>query len=153
MKSNNDFDDLTKELKKMYNVVLEGTNETIEKVAKSGAKKMRNWLSEKGSRPNGIMPKETHGLKLANYSKPLEWNDYFSSWTTKIIKGRYPNDTTSGIVYNKKYTLVHLLENGHIVISHGEPVAVTHAFPHVAPVMDYCAEQADIEIQKMIKGL
>lgn len=162
MISNNEkqIEELSKELKKMYNVVIKGTEEIVDKATKSGAKEMRNWQGNRGTRPQWSYPKVTNGLKLAKFSEPNDWDEYFSSWKAHVEKPRYPTDSTNGVIYagkssggKQKYSMVHLLENGHIVVSHGKPVAVTHAFPHVQPIYEYCNDLVDDLIKKELKNL
>lgn len=145
------LEEISKQLKKVFNVVLNGSTEAIEKVTRAGAKEMRTrWGSE---RPDWGLPTNLSLPLAKTFSKPKDWKDYFSSWTSHTEKSRYPDELSKGTIYSKKYPLVHLLENGHVVVRNGVPTSVTHAFPHVAPIKNYCSELVEQELEKVMKKL
>lgn len=63
---------------------------------------------------------------------------YAKSWTMKKTKKRLQVES---VVYSKKYSLTHLLENGHPIVRNGKVVGRAKAEPHIGKVNDYVQEE------------
>lgn len=76
--------------------------------------------------------------RLGNYSK---------NWTSKKVEGKR-------VIYNRKYQLTHLLENGHNVVKNGKVVGVAPAQPHIKPVEEWVQDEFENKIKvKISEGL
>ena len=71
-------------------------------------------------------------------TSPKRTGKYASSWESKKDK------KNNYIIYNTRYQLTHLLENGHATRGGGRSTA---AQPHIAPA----EERADEQIQNLLK--
>lgn len=71
-------------------------------------------------------------------TSPKKTGEYASSWSTKVTRssGRLIGVT----VYNKRYQLTHLLENGHVIVNKKGEYGRTRPIKHIEP-----AEQEGIQ--------
>ncbi len=71
-------------------------------------------------------------------TSPKRTGEYASSWSTKVTRssGRLIGVT----VYNKRYQLTHLLENGHVIVNKKGEYGRTRPIKHIEP-----AEQEGIQ--------
>lgn len=78
-------------------------------------------------------------------TSPRKTGEYAKSWKVKRGKG---NERT---VYNKKYQLTHLLENGHIVRNAKGTYGRTNGIKHIAPVEEWASEELPREIERELQ--
>lgn len=75
---------------------------------------------------------------------------YAKSWKVKVVyQNRYESRVT---VYNSKYQVSHLLENGHQLRQGGRLVGHVEARPHVAPVQQWTEETFLRECEEVLKS-
>lgn len=76
--------------------------------------------------------------KTLRNTSPKRTGEYASSWSTKVTRssGRLIGVT----VYNKRYQLTHLLENGHVIVNKKGEYGRTRPIKHIEP-----AEQEGIQ--------
>lgn len=119
-----DFIDISKILNSYADGVKELIEEATRDVVKEGASRLKQT-------------KNTYKVRSGEYNK---------SWTYKVQK-KY--DEVEGTVYSRSphYRLTHLLEKGHATRNGGR----TRAFPHIAPVNDYCCKTYEKEVTNIIK--
>lgn len=113
--------------------VQEAINQTIEKIGKETAKRVR------AESPKGYSGKYAKGWRYR--AKKVEVDGSFST-----------------VVYNASYGwLTHLLENGHPIISKGAVVGYAKPQPHIAPVSEWVQTEGvkmlTDAIQKEIQNL
>ena len=76
---------------------------------------------------------------------------YAKGW--RYERGKKVRGVTMSYVRNKTDPqLTHLLEYGHPIVRNGKVVGNADAKPHIAPVADWVAEEANKRIQKSIGG-
>lgn len=76
-------------------------------------------------------------------SKKIKPEEYKKGWRCTVEEERGAIQVT---VHNKKYQLVHLLENGHL---NRDGTTRARAFPHVKQAEEF----AEKEVEKLLKGL
>lgn len=86
--------------------------------------------------------------KLKNTS-PKKTGKYARAWKVKTEKGSANIDKV--VVYNKRYQLTHLLENGHVVRNKKGTYGRAPAQPHIAPVNEWAADELPREIERELK--
>lgn len=84
----------------------------------------------------------TKTLRAESRSK-FEGNDYASGWTNEVEKGRM---YSVGTIYNKHYSLPHLLEYGHAVIRGGRKIGEAKPHEHIAPVAEKLVKEFEKEL-------
>jgi len=84
---------------------------------------------------------------------PEKTGGYAKAWTYKVQNPR--TTRVECVIYNKKYPLTHLLENGHAnVTKGGRTVGWVKANPHIAEVNDYAQELYEAKLKVRIsKGI
>lgn len=82
--------------------------------------------------------------RLKNTS-PRKTGDYAKSWAVKKGKGN------ERIVYNKRYQLTHLLENGHVIVNAKGTYGRTNGIKHIAPVEEWASEELPREIERELQ--
>mgnify|MGYP003319927550 CR=1 FL=1 len=85
-------------------------------------------------------------VKDLKKNSPKKSGKYSKSWKKKIEKSRIGSNC---VIYNEKYYLTHLLENGHANRDGGR----TPAKPHIAPVNESIQKDFEEEIEKGIAKL
>jgi hypothetical protein len=76
---------------------------------------------------------------------------YAKGW--KYERGKKVRGVTMSYVRNAKDPqLTHLLEFGHPIVRNGVTVGNADPIPHIAPVAEWVAEEANKRIQKSIGG-
>jgi len=85
----------------------------------------------------------TKALRQESKSK-FSGNDYASGWTNEVEKGRM---YSVGTIYNKHYSLPHLLEYGHAVIRGGRKIGEAKPHEHIAPVADKLVKEFEQELR------
>lgn len=76
---------------------------------------------------------------------------YAKGWTYE--RGKKVKGVTMSYVRNKKDPqLTHLLEFGHPIVRNGTTVGNADPIPHIAPVAEWVAEEANKRIQNKIGG-
>lgn len=89
--------------------------------------------------------------KLKSVSLSHNWRSYASGW--RYQKQKQNRDNVAKIYNGKHGSLTHLLENGHEIISHGQATGKrTRAFPHIAAVDAWLAEQLPKDVEKAIQN-
>lgn len=90
--------------------------------------------------------------RLKTVSLAHGWRKYSSAWKYDRKGGK---QAKGAVIYNGKYgPLTHLLENGHEIISHGQSTGQrTRAFPHIAQVDAYVAQELPKEVEKAIQEI
>lgn len=87
-------------------------------------------------------------IKLKNTS-PVgagTWGGHYArKWKVKIVSGKR-------VIYNEKYQLTHLLENGHDVISNGKAVGHVSGQPHIKPVEEWVQDEFEELLTREIEG-
>lgn len=119
---NNNLDLVSKILREYTDEIQEGINQVAKEVADEGVNKLRG-------------EKSTYQVRTGKYNQ---------GWQQKTEVGaRYVHATIS----NKVYSLTHLLEYGHATRNGGR----TRAFPHIAPVEEYCNKEFTKRVEEVIK--
>lgn len=78
-------------------------------------------------------------------------DDYAKKWT-KRIDGKHTRHPTA-VLYNKKYPLTHLLENGHVKVLWGTRTNdFVGAREHIAPVNEWIQSKFENDIRIIISG-
>lgn len=105
-----------------YNqTVQDATDKSIKAAARESVQKLKNTSPK---RPGG--------------------GEYAKSWTTK--------KTSNGVVvYNKRYQLTHLLENGHVIRNKKGTYGRAPAHPHIAPVEAWAANDLPNRIKRELE--
>lgn len=105
--------------------VRDATNNSMDKVSKEAASKLRN-------------------------TSPKRTGDYAKSWRVK--KKRIWNGINEVTVYNKDhYQLTHLLENGHVVRNKKGTYGRAPAIKHIAPVEQWAKDEVVAKIEKELE--
>lgn len=129
-----DIDDLTKALQE---IATRSSKEVVDKIHRGIDRISRETLRK---------VKEKSPV-YEGKSKKLKNGEYQKSWITSTLDR---NGIHRKTVHNKKYQLVHLLENGHDLIdSNGEKYGCSPAKEHVATGADY----AEKEVDALLEGL
>lgn len=118
-------DNLSDEIVKSLKEYSDGTRDKVEKVIAKVGRKVLNDLKN-----NPVIPERTGGYKKGFRLKKYKYDGVF-----KIV------------VYNKRYQLTHLLENGHIMPQGGR----SRAFPHwhqAQAIADKAADRIKEALQK-----
>lgn len=105
--------------------VLNALVEATDEVAKQTVTELKQ------TSPKQTSPKQTGGK-------------YAKSWTKQKAKRTTLSATST--VYNRRYQLTHLLENGHATRNGGR----TKAYPHIAPAEDKLPEKLYTELKKRL---
>lgn len=85
---------------------------------------------------------------------PKSSNEYASGWSVR--KEYESNSSISLVVFNsKKPSIIHLLENGHPIVSKktGKVIGYAKAHPHVAPGRDAAEKKLNQDLAKDIGGI
>lgn len=98
-------------------------DEVSEEVAKEAVKKLKS-----------VSPVGTGAWK----------GHYARKWKAKKVDGKF-------VVYNEKYQLTHLLENGHDVVSHGKVAGHVPGKPHIKPVEEWVQEEVPKKLEEAIE--
>lgn len=78
-------------------------------------------------------------------TSPKRSGEYAKKWSMKVAKEN--STSVEVVVYDKRYSLVHLLEKGHQLKKGGRSIGAVKPMEHVAPVQ----EKLEIELEKGIK--
>lgn len=129
-----DIDDLTKALQE---IATRSSKEVVDKIHR-GIDRISRETLRKVTEKSPVYKGKSKKLKNGEYQK---------SWITSTLDRNGMHRKT---VHNKKYQLVHLLENGHDLIdSNGEKYGCSPAKEHVATGADY----AEKEVDALLEGL
>ena len=117
-------EDLEGELSKILSDYADVTAEGMKKAVRKAGNSVRKEISE-------TAPKKT--------------GRYAKSWSVKTVKN---SGHEIGVVVHSKnrYSLTHLLENGHALRNGGR----ARAFPHIAPAEEHALTQLETDIRKEI---
>ena len=83
-------------------------------------------------------------VKQLKATSPKHCGRYAEGW------GRKRDKAHKVVVYNKRYQLTHLLENGHNIVKKGKVVGFAPARVHIKPVEEMVQEEFPIQIEKML---
>lgn len=103
--------------------VEDATNSAIDSVSREAVQKLKNTSPK---RPGG--------------------GEYANGWTRKKGNGRV-HDVT---IYNRKYQLTHLLENGHVIRNEYGTFGRTNGIKHIAPVEEWASNELPSEIERKL---
>ncbi len=78
-------------------------------------------------------------------TSPKRSGEYAKKWSMKVAKEN--STSVEVVVYDKRYSLVHLLEKGHQLRKGGRSIGEVKPMEHVAPAQ----EKLEIELEKGIK--
>lgn len=88
--------------------------------------------------------------KLREKTNGGSWKEYPRTWKATEETDR---TSTKSIIHNTKhYRLAHLLEFGHAIKRGGRTVGEASAFPHIADVDDWAADELPKRIEREIGG-
>lgn len=128
---------------------------SVEEFSKILAQRCKDYTDEICKKvETGIAKIGKENAKEAKDTSPEDFGDYKKSWTTTIEK------TSRGVIqattHNKKYQLVHLLENGHLTRKGtgriaGKGKEHTKAIIHVSTVQEHAEEKIDALLTEVIK--
>lgn len=114
---------------------------TIQEILHSMPTKTENIIDEAADVASKKAVKE-----LKATSPQGSTGNYAQGWTKKKEKGKT-------VVYNKKYSLTHLLENGHDIIRNGVKVGYSEPIKHIKPVEEMVQEEMTEEVERGIDKL
>lgn len=124
----------------MSNIQIGDLSSEIEKMLKDYTADVTEVVQE-------AIPKVANkAVKDLKKNSPKKSGKYSKSWKKKIEKSRIGSNC---VIYNEKYYLTHLLENGHANRDGGR----TPAKPHIAPVNESIQKDFEEEIEKGIAKL
>ena len=78
-------------------------------------------------------------------TSPKRSGDYAKKWSMKVAKEN--STSVEVVIYDKRYSLVHLLEKGHQLRRGGRSLGEVKPMEHVAPVQ----EKIEIEVENGIR--
>lgn len=78
-------------------------------------------------------------------TSPKRSGEYAKKWSMKVAKEN--STSVEVVIYDKRYSLVHLLEKGHQLRKGGRSIGEVKPMEHVAPAQ----EKLEIELEKGIK--
>lgn len=78
-------------------------------------------------------------------TSPKRSGDYAKKWSMKVAKEN--STSVEVVIYDKRYSLVHLLEKGHQLRRGGRSLGEVKPIEHVAPVQ----EKIEIEVENGIR--
>ena len=106
--------------------LMEQYSEEVQQIANEAIKEVAQQTAEK--------------LKSTS---PQKSGQYARSWKVKA-------KDSSATVYNTRYQLTHLLENGHVVRNKSGTYGRARAFPHIAPAEEWAAQELQSEIERRL---
>lgn len=80
-------------------------------------------------------------------SAKFKGHDYARNWTYKTEKSRL---YSQGTIYNREYSMPHLLEYGHAIVSGGRKLGQVPGRAHIAPVAEKLVTDFEKEVQKYL---
>lgn len=86
--------------------------------------------------------------KLKNDSPKLT-GAYAKGWKRKRVRDRL---ATSYTLYNERYYLTHLLENGHVIRNAKGTYGRAPAHPHIGPVEEWAVDETEKRIKEKVEG-
>lgn len=117
-------DNFASELIKQMTEYSKACSEEVKDVIKEAAKKARTELKR---------------------TSPKRSGDYAKKWSMKVTKEN--SMSVEVVIYDKRYSLVHLLEKGHQLRKGGRSIGEVKPMEHVAPVQ----EKLEIDVERGIK--
>lgn len=118
------IDNFADKLIKQMTEYSEACSEEVKEVIKDAGKKARTELKR---------------------TSPKRSGDYAKKWSMKVAKEN--STSVEVVIYDKRYSLVHLLEKGHQLRRGGRSLGEVKPIEHVAPVQ----EKIEIEIENGIR--
>ena len=76
---------------------------------------------------------------------------YWKSWKVKKV-----SDSAMGVrlvIHSTQYRIAHLLENGHILITHGKAVGRVEGRPHIKPAEENMERKIDQKVKVRIESI
>lgn len=117
-------DNFANELIKQMAEYSQACSEEVKEVVKDAAKKARTELKR---------------------TSPKRTGDYAKKWSMKVTKEN--STSVEVVIYDKRYSLVHLLEKGHQLRKGGRSFGEVKPIEHVTPVQ----EKLETDVEKGIK--
>ncbi len=118
------IDNFADKLIKQMTEYSEACSEEVKEVIKDAGKKARTELKR---------------------TSPKRSGDYAKKWSMKVAKEN--STSVEVVIYDKRYSLVHLLEKGHQLRRGGRSLGEVKPIEHVAPVQ----EKIEIEVENGIR--
>ena len=115
--------EVTKILREYADEVQEDVVKVVDKVSKEGQKRLKDNSPGSGR--------------------------YAKGWKRKRVRDRL---ATSYTLYNERYYLTHLLENGHVIRNAKGAFGRAPAHPHIGPVDEWVADETEKRIKEKIEG-
>ena len=125
----------------------------VSELSKSIADELENYSQEV---VDGIKKECSEAAKVCleeiREASPVNTGDYKKGWRMK--KAFEDNASIRIIVYNKKhYRLTHLLEKGHLIVSHGKPTGKrTAPHPHIRPAEQRAEQRLGKKVKIIVRG-
>lgn len=118
------IDNFANELMKEMERYSKACSEEVKEVIKDAGKKARTELKR---------------------TSPKRSGEYAKKWSMKVAKEN--STSVEVVIYDKRYSLVHLLEKGHQLRKGGRSIGEVKPIEHVAPVQ----EKLETDVEKGIK--
>lgn len=117
----------------------------LDKLASEITKTLRTYTREVEEEVEEVKEEVAKNtVKKLKKTSPKHTGNYAKKWTKKKVG-------TAQVIYNKEYSLTHLLEKGHITKNKYGTYGRTRAYPHIGSAEKEAIKEFTKKVEKVIK--